>query len=361
MNFETLVINPGSTSTKVAVYRGDEKLFQEELSHPMAEIETYKSISDQFDFRTKAILKVIEDNDYDLTNLSAVVGRGGLLRPIESGTYDVTEKLKEDLRIGVSGQHACNLGGLIADEIAQQYDIPAYIVDPVVVDELKAVARVSGTEVVERTSVFHALNHKAVGRIAAKEQGTTYDKRNYVIAHLGGGVSVAAHEQGKVIDVNNALGGEGPFSAERAGGLPLYDFMQATKDWPEDKIYKTLIGKGGLVSYLGTNDLREVEKAIASGDDKAQLIFEAMAYQVSKEIGACAAVLNGEVDGIILTGGLANSASFTQLVSRKIQWIAPVILEPGEDELLALNEGAQRVMHGEEEARQYRGGVTNGK
>ena len=353
MNFETLVINPGSTSTKVAVYRGDEKLFQEELSHPMAEIETYKSISDQFDFRTKAILKVIEDNDYDLTNLSAVVGRGGLLRPIESGTYDVTEKLKEDLRIGVSGQHACNLGGLIADEIAQQYDIPAYIVDPVVVDELKAVARVSGTEVVERTSVFHALNHKAVGRIAAKEQGTTYDKRNYVIAHLGGGVSVAAHEQGKVIDVNNALGGEGPFSAERAGGLPLYDFMQATKDWPEDKIYKTLIGKGGLVSYLGTNDLREVEKAIASGDDKAQLIFEAMAYQVGKEIGANAASLKGKINGVVLTGGLSRSEKFVKEISAYIDWIAPIIVVPGEDEMGALNQGAQRVLAKIEDVKHY--------
>ena len=353
MKFETLVINPGSTSTKVAVYQGEDQLFQTNICHPMEEIEKYSRITDQFDFRTKTILKIIEEQNYDLNRLSAVVGRGGLLRPIESGTYEVTDKLKEDLREGVSGQHACNLGGLIASEIAKEYDIPAYIVDPVVVDEMEPVARLSGTEAVERTSIFHALNHKAVGRIAAKEQGVSYEEQNYVIAHLGGGVSVASHKKGRVIDVNNALGGEGPFSAERAGGVPIYDFMQITKDWPEDKIYKTLIGKGGLVSYLGTNDLRVVEKEIAEGNQKAALVFEAMAYQASKEIGANCAVLKGKVDAIVLTGGLCYSEDFVQLITDHVAWMAPIIVVPGEDEMGALNQGGQRVLAQIESVKEY--------
>ncbi|MGX7031671.1 butyrate kinase [Vagococcus zengguangii] len=353
MNFETLVINPGSTSTKVAVYQGKKQLFQTNLCHPIEEIEKYPQISDQFDFRTQAILKVVEEQSYDLNRLSAVVGRGGLLRPIESGTYEVTEKLKEDLRLGVSGQHACNLGGLIADEIAQKYQIPSYIVDPVVVDELQPLARFSGTEALERSSIFHALNHKAVGRIAAEKQGTDYDKQNYVIAHLGGGVSVASHEKGRVVDVNNALGGEGPFSPERAGGVPVYHFMQLTKEWPQDKIYKTLVGKGGLVSYLGTNDLRVVEQLIAEGDQKAKLVFDAMAYQISKEIGANCAVLKGKIDAIVLTGGLCYSDSFVQSITEYVSWMAPIIVVPGEDEMGALNQGAQRVLAKIEHAKQY--------
>ncbi|ODJ64778.1 butyrate kinase [Brochothrix thermosphacta] len=363
MTFKILAINPGSTSTKIAVYEGDKLMFEKTASHSTEALAPFETVIEQYDYRTEFIKETLAAENITLESLDAVVGRGGLLAPLESGTYRVNEQMLHDLRGALYGEHASNLGALIANRISELYGIPAFIVDPVVVDELQAIARISGNKAIERKSIFHALNHKSAGRKVAAKKRYRYDERNWIIAHLGGGISVGAHQQGKVIDVNNALDGDGPFSPERSGGLPLQQTLAYSQEerWQKNPFYRQLVGKGGVVSYLETNDMRTVEAMVADGNTEAKIVFEAMAYQVSKEIGACAAVLNGEVDGIILTGGLANSASFTQLVSRKIQWIAPVILEPGEDELLALNEGAQRVMHGEEEARQYRGGVTNGK
>lgn len=353
MAFETLVINPGSTSTKVAVYGGQDQLFQDEISHSVSELKQYDTIIDQFNYRLEAILSCLETHHYPLENLAAVVGRGGLLRPIESGTYLVTEALKNDLRVGVSGQHASNLGGLIADDIAKRQGLSAYIVDPVVVDELQDTARYSGSKDFERKSIFHALNHKAVGRIAAKGLRKEYQDANFVIAHLGGGVSVGAHALGKVIDVNNALDGEGPFSPERSGNLPLWEFTRKMQEVPPSEVYSQIVGKGGLVSYLGTNDLREVERMMNEGNEVASQVFEAMAYQIAKEIGAYATVLKGQVDGIVLTGGLARSPLFIEKIQQYIDWIAPIIVVPGEDEMGALNEGAQRVLNGTEEAKHY--------
>ncbi len=353
--YRILAINPGSTSTKIAIFDNDKSVMETVLRHPTEEINKYDKISDQFEFRKNVILDTLNENGINITKFNAVVGRGGLLKPIQGGTYEVSEKMLEDLKIGVLGEHASNLGGILANEIAKQLNIPAYIVDPVVVDELEEVARVSGMPELPRKSIFHALNQKAVARLAAKELGKTYEESNIIVAHLGGGVSVGAHKQGKVVDVNNALDGEGPFSPERAGGLPVLDFARLcySGKYTLDEIKKKLKGKGGLVSYLGTNDAREVTEMIQKGDKNALLIYQAMAYQVAKDIGSCGAVLKGKVDAIVLTGGIAYDKDFVEWISKKVSFIAPVKVYPGEEEMVALTEGALRVLKGEEEAKVY--------
>nr|WP_250160247.1 butyrate kinase [Caloranaerobacter azorensis] len=291
----------------------------------------------------------------NLTKLSAVVGRGGLLKPIAGGTYKVNERMLEDLKVGVLGEHASNLGGILAHEIASQLNIPAFIVDPVVVDEMEDVARISGMPELERKSIFHALNQKAVARRAAKELGKAYNEVNLIVAHLGGGISVGAHKNGRVIDVNNALDGEGPFSPERTGGLPVGDLVKLcfSGKYTLAEMKKKIKGNGGLVAYLGTNDAREVVKMIENGDKKAELVYKAMAYQVAKEIGSLAAVLEGKVDGIILTGGIAYDKRFTKWIIDRVSFISKVFVYPGEDEMIALAEGGLRVLRGEEEAKVY--------
>ena len=353
--YRILAINPGSTSTKIAIFDNEKPVMETVLRHQTEEINKYEKISDQYAFRKNMILDTLNENEINITKLSAVVGRGGLLKPIQGGTYEVSERMLEDLKIGVLGEHASNLGGILANEIAKQLNIPAYIVDPVVVDELEEVARISGMPEIPRISIFHALNQKAVARIAARELGKTYETSNIIVAHLGGGVSVGAHKQGRVVDVNNALDGEGPFSPERAGGLPVLDTARLcySGKFSIEEIKKKLKGKGGLVSYLGTNDGREVNKMIQNGDKKALLIYQAMAYQVAKEIGSCAAALKGKVDCIALTGGIAYDKDFVKWISDKVSFIAPVKVFPGEEEMAALSEGALRVLRGEEEARIY--------
>lgn len=355
MSFTVLAINPGSTSTKVAIYDGEDLRFEEEIRHSHDELREFQTILDQLPFRKEVIVRTLHSKEFQLSELDAIVGRGGLLRPLKGGTYKVTEKMKADLRMGVSGQHASNLGGLIAAELGEGYEIPIYIVDPVVVDELEPVARISGHKNYEKMSVFHALNHKATARKVARELNKTYETSRFIIAHLGGGISVAAHMNGLAIDVNNALGGEGPFSPERAGTLPLSAFLDACFDqkYSKDELNKQLIGEGGVVSYLGTTDMREVEKMITSGDEYAALIFDAMALQVSKEIASLSVHFGGNLDAIILTGGLARSASFVSKVSERTNFISKVIVSPGEDEMKALNEGAQRILVGEESVREY--------
>nr|WP_241154389.1 butyrate kinase [Staphylospora marina] len=350
-----LAINPGSTSTKIGVFDDEKPVLVETLRHDPAEIAKYKDLYDQYPFRKQVILDTLDREGINLTRLNAVVGRGGLLRPIPGGTYTVNDAMIADLLSGEYGVHASNLGAMIAQEISRQLNIPAFIVDPVVVDELEPVARISGIPEIERRSIFHALNQKAVARRVAKKNGTSYDKVNYIVAHMGGGITVGAHRQGRVIDVNNGLHGEGPFSPERAGTIPVGDLvaLSFSGKYFASEIMKMIVGKGGLMGYLGTTDARDVEEMIEKGDEQAKLVYEAMAYQVAKEIGACSSVLEGKVDGIILTGGLAYGKMFTDMITKRVAWIAPVHVVPGENELQALVEGALRVLRGEEEAKTY--------
>ncbi|MBS4538277.1 butyrate kinase [Clostridium sp. D2Q-11] len=354
--YRLLVINPGSTSTKIAIYDNEKVVLEETLRHSTEELKGYEMIYDQYEFRKNIILETLNNKGINITKLSAVVGRGGLLKPIAGGTYSVNEQMVNDLKVGVLGEHASNLGGIIAEEIASQLNIPAFIVDPVVVDEMNDVARISGMPELERKSIFHALNQKAVARRAAEELGKSYDELNVIVAHLGGGISVGAHKEGKVIDVNNALDGDGPFSPERAGGVPTGDLAKLcfSGKYTLNDIKKMIKGNGGLVAYLETNDAREVSGMAAEGNEKAELVYKAMAYQVAKEIGACAAVLKGKVDGIIITGGIAYDKEFISWITERVDFIGKVFVYPGEDELIALAQGGLRVLRGEEQAQEYK-------
>lgn len=357
MTHRLLIINPGSTSTKIAVYEDEKSLLEQTLRHSVDELKGFASIIDQYQFRKEIILESLHSQGINFNKLSAVVGRGGLLKPIPGGTYSVNNLMVEDLKQGVQGQHASSLGGLIAREIADQFNIPAFIVDPVVVDELSPEARISGMPEIQRRSVFHALNQKAVARMAAEEAGKEYNEANFIVVHLGGGISVGAHMRGKVIDVNNALDGEGPLSPERAGGLPVGDLVKLcySGNYTHQEIKAKLVGQGGLVAYLGTNDGRTVQDRVEAGDQEAELIYRAMAYQIAKEVGSCAAVLKGDVDAIVLSGGLAyDKECLIPWIEERVSFIAPVRVYPGEFELLALALGALRVLNGQEEAREYK-------
>lgn len=353
--YRMLIINPGSTSTKIAVYDGEAMVFEETLRHDVDVLSKFGGIIQQMDFRKDIILDALGRNSIDKKTISAVVGRGGLLKPIEGGTYEVNEEMLKDLRISERGWHASNLGGLIAHEIAKEIGGRAFIVDPVVVDELQDVARISGLKGIERVSIFHALNQKAVARRYAMSIGRKYEELNLIVVHLGGGISVGAHKKGRVIDVPNALNGEGPFSPERAGGLPIWDLVELCFSgiYTKDDLKKMIVGNGGIVSYLGTNDAREVVKKIENGDEYAKLVYQAMAYQVAKEVGASSAVLKGDVDQIIITGGIAYDKMFVGWLEEMVGFISGVTVYPGEDELKALAEGGLRVLSGEEEPRVY--------
>lgn len=350
-----LAINPGSTSTKIALFHNEKEIFQETIRHSPEELKPYPKIIDQYIFRKETILKILDKKEINIRKLNAVVGRGGLLKPISGGTYIVNEKMVNDLKQGLYGEHASNLGGLLAFEISRNLDIPAFIVDPVVVDEMEPIAKISGTPEIERKSIFHALNQKAMARRAAGDLGKNYEEINLVVVHLGGGISVGAHKKGKVIDVNNALDGDGPFSPERSGGLPFGALMKMCYNgkYSYDELRRKLIGRGGLVAYLGTNDGREVKKRIDAGDEQAKLIYKAMAYQVGKEIGSQCAVLKGDIDAIVLTGGLAYDNMFIDWIKEMVSFMAPVMVYPGEDELLALAHGALMVIIGGEKAKTY--------
>ncbi|MCH1626643.1 butyrate kinase [Fredinandcohnia quinoae] len=355
--YRILVINPGSTSTKIGVYDNERSVFEKTIRHDSSVINSFESIIAQYDFRKTTILETLDSEGINISKLNAVCGRGGLLRPIEGGTYRVNEHMLQDLKLGYAGQHASNLGGIIAHEIAKGLNIPSYIVDPVVVDELDAIARISGFSLIERKSIFHALNQKAVARRVARELGKKYEELNLIVTHMGGGITVGVHKEGKVIDVNNGLHGDGPFSPERAGTVPAGDLVALcfSGNYYREEIMKKLVGQGGMVGYLGTNDAVQVEKMIEKGNDNAKLIYSAMAYQVAKEIGSASAVLSGKVDAIILTGGLAYGKGFVNEISERINWIADVIIQPGENELQALADGALRVLRGEEQEKQYPG------
>ncbi len=353
--FRILTINPGSTFTKIAIFENEISIWEKMIVHDIKVTESYTHIIDQFDFRKKEIFQSLHNEEINLSRFDAVCARGGLLRPIEGGTYMVGKEMLADLRAGYAGEHASNLGGILAYEIASGLNIPAFIVDPVVVDELSEVARISGLPIIERKSIFHALNQKAVAHRVAKELGKRYEELNLVVAHLGGGITIGAHKRGKVVDVNNGLDGEGPFGPDRAGTVPVGDLIDLcySGQYSKKEIMKLLVGTGGLMGYLGSNHPEVIERLIDNGDEKAKLVYKAFVYQIAKEIGAASTVLSGEVDAVIITGELACRKKLTGEIMSRVNWIADVYIHPGENVLLALAEGALRVLSDEESAKKY--------
>jgi len=351
---QVLVINPGSTSTRIAVYTPSGPLFERKLTHDHSIITSFPSIIGQFEYRLQEVARALDEGGIDRSGISAVVARGGLLRPVAGGTCLVNDRMVADLRNQVQGPHASNLGGLVARAIADDLGVPAYVVDPVSCDEFEPLSRVSGLPELPRRSLSHALNIKAAVRRASREIGVGLEDANYVVAHLGGGISVAACRAGSIVDVNNA-NEQGPFSPERAGGVPAAGLVRLafSGDFTKEELTRNLVGRGGLVAYLGTADAVEVERRIAGGDETARLVYEAMAYQVAKEIGAMASVLAGDVQAVLITGGLANAALLVRMIRERVEFIAEVKVYPGEGEMEALAMGAFRVLQGEEEARTY--------
>lgn len=351
-----LAINPGSTSTKIAVFDGETNLFTKNVKHSTEELARFATIGEQYGYRKDAILDELKANDIDVHDIKIVIGRGGLTKPVKSGVFRVNDLMKKRLLEGYAGQHACNLGGLIADNIARSIGLSeAYIADPGVVDELSDVARIAGHPLFERRTIFHALNQKAISRIYARSINKKYEDLNLIVAHMGGGISIGAHEKGEVIDVNEALDGEGPFSPERSGTLPMNQLVQVcfSGKYTQDEVMKMIVGKGGYVAYFGTNDAYEIEKRAQAGDPQAELLEEAMAYQVSKYIGECAAVLKGKVDAILLTGGIAYGKPVVARIKKYVSWIAPVEVYPGEDEMGALALNAVMVLNKQVEIKDY--------
>src|SRR6056297_585435 len=352
-----LAINPGSTSTKIAVYENDKSLFLKTLRHNCDELEKFEKVADEFQFRKDIILQELANAEIEIESLSAIVGRGGLIKPVEGGCYVVNDRMIEDLKKAERGEHASNLGALIAHNIAREVkDAQAFIADPVVVDELQDVARFAGHPKFERKSIFHALNQKAIGRMHARSMHKKYHELNFIIAHMGGGISVGAHRKGKVIDVNNALDGEGPFSPERTGTLPAGDLAKLcfSGEFTLEDVKKMIKGKGGLVAYMDTNDAYSVEKAAGSGDEKAKIVQDAMCYQVGKAIGEMSAVLKGEVDAILLTGGIAHNKYLVDYVREMVGFVAPIVVYAGEDEMKALATNALYALTNEIEIKEYK-------
>jgi butyrate kinase len=355
-NYHILAVNPGSTSTKIAVYINTKVVFLKSIQHSSEDLKRFRRISDQFEFRRDIIIEELKTAKIEIDKIQIVIGRGGLLKPIKSGVYAVNDAMKRDLLEGVLGQHASNLGGLIADDIARLLpNAKAYIADPVVVDELEDVARITGIPHMRRISIFHALNQKATARSYSRLLNRRYEDLNLIIAHMGGGISIGAHKNGRVIDVNQALDGEGPFSPERSGTLPVGQLAKLCfeKDMTLEKVHKMIVGEGGYVAYFGTNSAYEIELMAIEGDEKARLIQDALSYQIAKTIGAMATVLHGKVDGIILTGGIANNPMVCEFIKKMVSFIAPVIIYPGEDEMHALAMNGLMLLKGEIEVREY--------
>jgi len=363
---QVLVINPGSTSTKIALFDREGELFRQGVAHPAEELARFPSLTDQLELRRRTIRQALSGApQFRPKELAAVIGRGGLLRPLPGGVYRVSEAMKADLSASRYGSHASNLGALIADQLAAEFQKPAFIADPVVVDELSPLARYSGLPEIPRRSIFHALNHRAIAKRAARKLGKSYEECTLIVAHLGGGVSVGIHQQGRVTDVNNALDGDGPFSIERAGGLPSGDWLRyilAHRDEPE-ALQRRLTGRGGVVAYLGTNDARLIEEAIrdcqAQGpggglDGRRCLeVLQAMCYRIAKEICSLAAMSAGKLDAVVLTGGLANMERIVSDLSARVSFLAPVLVFPGENEMEALASAAWEALEGRIPVQEY--------
>lgn len=350
-----LAINPGSTSTKIAVYEDEKLVFSYTIRHSVEELSVFKNVIHQYELRKKIILDVLKENNI-LLSFDAVIGRGGIVKPIPSGVYEVNEALLTDLKNSPRA-HASNLGGLLAHDLASTFTgCKAFIADPVVVDELEDIARVTGSPLLPRVSIFHALNHKAVARRYAREHNAEYDELNLIVCHLGGGISVGVHRKGKVIDVNNALDGEGPFSPERAGTLPAAQLVELcfSGDYPKEELLKLITGKAGLTAHLGTTDTIAILNKIKEGDSKCKLILDAMIYNVAKAVGSAAAVLRGQIDAIIVTGGIAHSEYVITGLKEYISFLAPITVYPGEDEMEALAANAREVLQGTLPLKEYR-------
>ena len=352
---QLLVINPGSTSTKLACFDGDEERAAITVSHSADDLAGYDRIADQAPLRRDAIDGFLRRNGIDIMGLDAVVARGGLRHPVPGGVYEVNEAMVADLRSGTYGEHASNLGGVLARLIAEEAGCPALIADPVVVDELDDVARLSGVPDLPRRSIFHALNQKSASREACGRLGMRYESARLIVAHMGGGVSVGAHESGRVIDVNNALDGEGPFSPERAGTVPAGQLVELALSGSRDRreLKRMLTGAGGVVAYCGTNDLRELRRRVEGGDSGADLVFRAMCYQIAREIASHGATLRGRVDAIVLTGGMAHNERLVQEISARVSYLAQIVVIPGEREMVSLARAAVDALSGAREIRIY--------
>ena len=353
-----LAINPGSTSTKIGVYTRDGAELTRTIRHGDEELKRFRGrpMLARQDYRAGLIERELEAAGYTQAGLgvarfAAVAGRGGFLPPLPCGTYLVDEDMLEELRLALRGEHASNLGAFLALRFARAAGVNAYIVDPVTVDEWQPCARITGSPLVERTCITHALNTKAVAKRFAREQGRPYEALRLIVAHMGSGITVSAHRDGRTIDSNTIE--EGPFGPDRAGGLPVRALIKLcfNGEYSQAQLDRHVFGDGGLFAYLGTRDLQEVEQSIGAGDARAAQIFEAMVYQIAKEAGAMGAVLEGKVDAVLLTGGMAHSERLVKLLSGYLEWIAPIRVYPGEDELQALAEGVFRVLDGEERAK----------
>lgn len=349
--YNILAINPGSTSTKIAIYEDDKEIYEKNITHSNEEIEKYDRVADQYEMRYNEIMSFLNEVNYDVKDLSAVVGRGGLLPPVKSGAYRVNDVMVDVLKNRPVVEHASNLGGIIAFEMAEKLSIPSFIYDSVAVDELEDIARYSGMADIKRKSLAHALNMRAVAIKTAEELNKKYTDSTIIVAHLGGGMSISVHKNGKMVDI--VSDDEGPFSPERAGRVPCKDLISMCYKNDQKTMKAKLRGKGGLISYLGTNDAREVEKMIAEGNKEAAMVYEAMAYQIAKGIGELATVVEGKVDAIAITGGIAYSKMITEWISKRVKFIAPVHIHAGENELESLVLGSIRVLDGKEEARVY--------
>lgn len=350
-----LVINPGSTSTKISIFENEKELHSRKISHSLDIILSFPNICSQLDFRYESIITAIKEFNITCEDLTCVCGRGGMLKPLESGTYKICEAMVGELKENKYGQHASNLGTLIAYEIGKKFNIPAYITNPVSVDEMNDIARISGIPGIVRQSFFHALNHKAIGKQVAYDNNNKYENMNLIIAHLGGGISVGAHYKGRVIDVNESLEGDGPMTPERSGSVPLGQLyrMCFSGKYTLEEISRMNHGRGGLAGYLENNNAVEIVKKIKEGDSYSKLIYDAMIYQIAKEIGAYATVMNGEVNYIILTGGLAYEEYLVSHLIKKVGFIAEVLIYPGENEMLSLAKGALQVLNGQEIGKNY--------
>ena len=352
--FDILVINPGSTSTKVAIYKDEKEVISESLKHSSNELGKCAGVWDQYDLRMKAIRSFLTKHSINPKELSAVIGRGGMVKPIPGGTYKINKQMIEDAKINYQGEHCSNLGCALADEIAAIGNIPAYTVDPVAVDEFEPIARLSGHPLLNRRAFGHPLNMHEAARRAAAKLGKEYQNSQFVVAHLGGGISVSPVKNGRIIDINDASSG-GPFSPDRTGSVPLQPFITLcfSGDYSEDDMRRMVMGRGGLKAYLGTHSGEEIEKRIADGDEKAKLVYQAMAYQIAKEVGAMATVLNGKVDAVVLTGGLTHSKMLMEWIMERVAYIAPIIIFHGEFEFEAMVFSVLRVLRKEEEASEY--------
>lgn len=349
-----LIINPGGTSTKIAVFENEEEIFKKSIPHTAEELEPFAHVFDEYEYRKDLIIKTIEEAGFKIKEFECIVGRGGLMHPITGGTYRVNDKMVDDLKNAVEGEHASNLGAVLAKSIGDMVGVPSFVVDPVSVDEMMPKARIAGIKDLERPSWFHALNHKAVSRFVAKKLGKKYEECNFIVAHLGSGISIVAHNKGKMVD---GSGGRtnGPFSPERSGGLPTYPLIELcySGKYSHEEMVSKVSSIGGMYDYLGTKDLIEIEKRIEDADEEAKLIYDAFVYFVAREIASYVPALDGKIDRIIITGGIAHSEYVTSEISRMNSIIAPTEVVAGEFEMVALALGSLRVLRGEEEAKVY--------